>query len=51
MTEGYDTFRQRYDDVIDGEKREKHFCPMYLDHIPFDISYENAKCEFYEPRR
>lgn len=43
----YDEFRQQYDDVIDGENREKHFCTMYDDNIPLDITYKNADCPHY----
>lgn len=47
--EKYDGFRIEYDDVI-NEKKEpaKHYCPMYADHIPFDIFHKNADCEYYE---
>ena len=45
----YDDFRKEYDDVIEeGKTKEKHYCPMYADHIPFDIFYKNADCDFYE---
>ena len=45
----YDEFRQNYDDVIieNGDKRQKHYCNMYDDHIPFGIFYENENCVYY----
>lgn len=45
----YDEFCQNYDDVIveDADERKKHYCPMYNDHIPFAISYENGDCAYY----
>lgn len=47
-----DEFRQNFDDVIaeDEDEREKHYCPMYNDHIPFAISHENEDCEYYLKR-
>ncbi len=47
---GFDKLGQIHDDVVietDNDKRQKHFCPMYDDHIPNDIYYDNADCEFY----
>lgn len=51
MTHQYDTFRQNYDDVdaVDDKSKPHHYCPMYTDHIPEDIFYGDADCEFYEP--
>lgn len=43
----HDEFRQQYDDVIDGDKLEKHYCPMYDDHIPHDIFHKGGDCPFY----
>jgi len=43
----HDEFRQRYDDVIDGDKLEKHYCPMYDDYIPHDIFYKGGDCPYY----
>lgn len=52
LTKNHDEFRQMFDDtiVIDGDERQKHYCPMYNDHIPFDIFYENADCPYYIPQ-
>ncbi len=45
----YDEFRIKYDDVAKEKKEpDKHYCPMYADHIPFNIFYKNADCEYYE---
>lgn len=45
----YDKFHQNYDDVVEenADKRKKHYCPMYDDHIPFTIYYENGDCPYY----
>ena len=47
-----DEFRQQYDDVveIDGDKRQKHYCSMYDDNIPYKIFYENGDCLFHIPK-
>jgi len=49
MTKEHDEFRQTYNDTIieNGDKREKHYCPMYSDNIPNRIFYENAMCDYY----
>lgn len=48
----HDEFRQQYDDVvkINGDKREKHYCIMYTDYIPFDIFYNNGDCPYHLPK-
>ena len=46
----YDEFRQRYNDVIDGDKKEKHFCTMYNDNIPHNIFYNNGECQYYNKK-
>lgn len=48
----HDEFRQQYDDTVEvnGDKREKHYCPMYDDYIPYNIFYDNGKCEYYQKR-
>ena len=46
----YDEFRQSFDDVIDGDKQEKHFCTMYDDHIPHNIFYKGSDCPYYLPK-
>lgn len=44
----YDEFRQAHYDAIDeSDKRQKHGCIMYEDHIPQKIWYENANCPYY----
>ena len=44
----YDEFRESYDDqIVDGENKKAHFCPMYADHIPFGITYDGSDCEFF----
>lgn len=49
--EEYDDFRKQYDDVVKEKKEpEKHYCPMYYDHIPHDIYHKNADCDYYEKR-
>jgi hypothetical protein len=49
-SEEYDGARQTGVDVVvvDNPDPEQHFCPMYDNHIPFDIFYSNGNCEFYE---
>ena len=51
MNNKYDEFRQAYNDadVIDENKTE-HFCPMYDDHIPNGIYYDDEVCEHYAKR-
>lgn len=46
----YDSFRQNYDDIVDGDKRTKHYCPMYDDHIPHGIFYNGDDCPFHEAK-
>lgn len=45
-----DEFRQQYDDTIieNADSRQKHYCPMYDDNIPLDISYNNGDCPYYQ---
>lgn len=45
----YNEFRRDYEDsVSDADKGpEKHYCPMYDDHIPDDIYRDGADCPFY----
>lgn len=51
MNERYDQFRQEYNDAVPvDDKQTQHFCPMYDDHIPNDIYYENGKCQFYQSK-
>ena len=50
FSESFDEFRQKFDDVIDGDKQEKHFCTMYDDHIPHNIYHKNGDCPFYLPK-
>lgn len=48
MNKKYDEFRQNYDDtIVEGENIIHHFCPIYNDHIPNEIYYDNADCEYY----
>lgn len=47
----YDEFRETYYDVIDeSDKRQKHGCIMYQDHIPQGIWYENKECPYYSKK-
>lgn len=46
----YDEFRKNYDDIIDQNKTENHFCPMYDDHIPYKIFNENGDCPYYSKK-
>ena len=51
MNERYDQFRQEYNDAVPvDDKQTQYFCPMYDDHIPNDIYYENGKCQFYQSK-
>lgn len=47
-----DEFRQNYDDVvvIDSKEKPHHYCPMYNDHIPQEIWYNNGNCPYYEKK-
>lgn len=49
MRKEHDEFRQLYDDIIieDADPRQKHYCPMYSDHIPHSIYYDGANCEYF----
>lgn len=50
-SKSYDEFQHSYDDqIIVGEKRVAHFCRMYTDHIPYDITYNEGDCQFYIPK-
>ena len=51
MNNKYDEFRQAYNDAdaVDENKTE-HFCPMYDDHIPNGIYYDDEVCEHYTKR-
>lgn len=47
--EQYNELGQNGDDciVIGDAGLPPKYCPMYDDHIPPDITYNNAKCEWY----
>lgn len=48
----YAELRKNFDDciIVGEDKREKDFCVMYEDFIPFEITYENKKCPHYMRR-
>ena len=50
--EDYNEFRQMYDDciVVDDPEPEHQFCEMYNDHIPSEIYYGDADCEYYRQK-
>lgn len=45
-----DGFRQNYVDIA-TDNHERHFCPMYDWHIPFDIVDDKKICEFHTTKQ